>query len=172
MARRVRYLVDANVLMEAHRHYYTFDLCPGFWECVVWHHKQGVMSSIDRVKDEIEDGKDALSHWVKRSCPASFFVATTDRKVADSYGKIIVWTQSQKQYKPEAQAKFASAADGWLVAHAREHGFVVVTQEAPAPESRSEIKLPDVCNSFGLPYLGTFEMLKELKVRFTWKPEA
>ena len=172
MAKHVRYLVDANVLMEAHRRYYTFELCPGFWDCVAWNYKQGVLSSIDRVKREIEDGKDALSHWVKKSCPAGFFAATTDSKVTAKYGAIIAWVQSQARYKPEAQAKFAGDADGWLAAYAKEHEFVVVTQEVPAPESRNEVKLPDVCDAFEVPYLNTFEMLASLKVRFTWKPST
>ncbi len=50
MARRARYLVDASVLMEAHRRYYRFAVCPGFWDALIWHHKQGTISSIDRKK--------------------------------------------------------------------------------------------------------------------------
>ncbi len=170
MARRVRYLVDASVLMEAHRRYYRFGLCPGFWDCLVWHHKQGVVSSIDRVKSEIEEGKDALAHWVKRACPSTFFESTKAVPVGQSYGDIVSWAQSQKQYKPEALAEFANAADGWLVAYAREHGFVVVTQEVSAPESRKEVKIPDVCNAFKVPCIDTFEMLEQLKVSFSWQP--
>ena len=40
--------------------------------------------------------------------------------------------------------KFATGADGWLVAHARVHGATVVTNEQSAPDSKREIKLPDV----------------------------
>lgn len=170
MARRVRYMVDASVLMEAHRRYYRFRLCPGFWDCLVWHHKQGVVSSIDRVKSEIEEGKDALAHWVKRNCPSTFFESTKAVTVGQSYGNIVSWAQSQKQYKPEALAEFANAADGWLVAFAREHSLVVVTQEVSAPESRKEVKIPDVCGSFTVNCIDTFEMLEQLKVSFSWKP--
>lgn len=31
MAEAVRYILDANVLIEAKRRYYAFDLCPGFF---------------------------------------------------------------------------------------------------------------------------------------------
>lgn len=170
MTNRVRYLIDANVFMEAHRRYYAFTVCPGFWDCVAWQYKRGILSSIDRVKQEIEDGKDALSHWTKRTCPAGFFAATTDRKVAARYGHVIAWVQSQTRYKPEAQAEFARTADGWLAAYAKEYGLVVVTQEVSAPESRNEVKLPDVCDAIGVAYLNTFEMLASVKARFTWKP--
>lgn len=172
MSTRRRYLLDANVLMEAKRRYYRFDLCPGFWDCVVWQHKQGVISSIDKVKDEIEQGKDDLSHWVKRTCPSSFFVVTTDPNVAGWYGKIVVWVQSRPQYLPEAKSEFAAGADGWLIAYAKQNSFFLVTHEVPSPESRTEVKIPNVCKAFDVPYIDTFDMLENLKTKFTWKPAA
>ena len=170
MARRVRYLVDASVLMEAHRRYYRFGVCPGFWDCLAWHHKQGNISSIDRVRKEVEDGKDELRQWVKSKCPASFFEPTTDRAVGDHYGKIISWAGTQGRYRPEALAQFATVADGWLVAYAGEHGLTVVTQEAAAPESKKDVKIPDVCDALKVLPIDTFEMLANLGVQFTWKP--
>jgi hypothetical protein len=170
MARPARYLLDASVLIQAHRRYYGLDLCPGFWDCVLWQHKQGVMRSIDRVKKEIDAGKDVLAQWVKDECPAGFFESTGIRAVGDQYGEIIAWAHAQKRYRPEALSAFATAADGWLVAHARENGFFVVTQEGSAPESRTEVKVPDVCEAFKVPCIDTFEMLEKLNVRFTWKP--
>ena len=170
MARHTRYLVDASVLMEAHRRYYRFGVCPGFWDCLIWHHKQGVVSSIDRVRKEIEDGKDALRQWVKKECPATFFKSTSDKVVGERYGEIISWAGTQNRYRPEALAEFARAADGWLVAYAGEHGLTVVTQEVAAPESKKEVKVPDVCDAFKVPCIDTFEMLERLNVRFMWKP--
>ena len=70
--------------------------------------------------------------------------------------------------EPSAKAKFATEADGWLVAYAMTRGAVVVTNEQPRPESRSRILLPDVCNQFGVTRQGTFWMLKELGIRFDW----
>ncbi len=169
MPKRLRYLVDANVLMEAKRRYYRFGLCPGFWKCLSWQHKQGVVGSIDKVKAEIEEGKDDLAHWVKRSCPKTFFAASTDPKVAGEYGRIMAWVQSQARYSAAAKAEFAQAADGWLVAYAKVSGLVVVTHEAPAPESRKEVKIPDVCNQFNVPYVDTFDMLEDMNTEFTWE---
>lgn len=55
-----KYLLDANVFIEAKRRYYAFDVCPGFWECLVWHHQGACVESIDRVKQELELGDDDL----------------------------------------------------------------------------------------------------------------
>lgn len=170
MAKHARYVIDASVLMEAHRRYYRFGVCPGFWECLVWHHKQGAVISIDRVKKEIDEGKDALRHWARNDCPASFFESTNGKVIGGRYGEIIGWANAQNRYVPEALAEFATVADGWLVAYAGEHGLTVVTQEVAAPESKKEVKVPDVCKAFKVPSIDSFDMLEQLKARFTWKP--
>ena len=117
MARRARYLLDASVLMQAHRRYYKFGVCPGFWDALIWHHKQGVLGSIDRVRKEIDEGKDALRQWAKDDCPAAFFESTNTKAIGERYGKIISWAGAQNRYRPEALAQFATVADGWLVSH-------------------------------------------------------
>ena len=53
-----------------------------------------------------------------------------------------------------------------FVAYARVHGATVVTNEQSAPESKREIKLPDVCDQFGVQHENTFAMLRALNVRF------
>lgn len=170
MAQRVRYLVDASVLMEAHRRYYRFGICPGFWDCLMWHHKQGRVASIDRVRKEVEEGKDQLRHWVKTQCPASFFELTAGRNIGNRYGEVMAWAGSQGRYRQEAVAEFASVADGWIVAYAKEHGLTVVTQEVSAPESKKEVKIPDACAALDVANIDTFELLEALNAKFTWKP--
>ena len=44
------YVLDANIFIEAKQRYYAFDVCPGFWEALVWHHGNGPIISVDRVK--------------------------------------------------------------------------------------------------------------------------
>ena len=74
------YCLDANVFMEAHRRYYAFDLCPGFWECLLNHHSGARLISIDRVRDEIAAG-DSLEAWVKTATPKGLFASTRDPAV-------------------------------------------------------------------------------------------
>ncbi len=169
MAKQLSYLVDANVLMEAKRRYYRFALCPGFWECINLHHRRGEIASLDKVKNEIKEGKDDLYQWAKEECPKSFFKATTEPKVQGYYGSLMAWAQSQPQYLPAAVAKFAADADGWLVAYAKHHNYLVVTHETPAPKSKSEIKIPEACKALGVDWVDTFDMLEKLKVQFIRK---
>ena len=44
--------------------------------------------------------------------------------------------------------------------------YIVVTEETSAPFSKKNIKLPDVCNSFGIKCINFISMLRELKVTF------
>lgn len=74
--------------------------------------------------------------------------------------------ERHSRYRDHAGAKFASGADGWLVAYAKVHGGVVITNEQPRPESRAEIKLPDVCTQFNVWYKDTFLLLRELSLQF------
>jgi len=34
------------------------------------------------------------------------------------------------------------------------------------PKIKKKIKIPNVCETFGIPYISTFEMLKRLKAKF------
>jgi Domain of unknown function (DUF4411) len=72
-----RYLLDANAFIEAHRRYYAFDLCPGYWEALLAYHAAGRLYSIDRVRDELLQGDDPLADWVKSEVPEAFCTNTS-----------------------------------------------------------------------------------------------
>lgn len=44
-----KYIIDANVLMQAHRLYYAFPICPGFWDFVLQQHRAGRIVSLEPV---------------------------------------------------------------------------------------------------------------------------
>jgi hypothetical protein len=164
------YVLDSNVFIEAKRRYYAFDLCPGFWDALVWHQARGDVGSIDRVKIELQRGDDDLTGWVETAMPVACFASTDDQAVVDWFAKIVAWVQAQSQFLPEAKAEFAQSADGWLIAYAKVTGRVLVTHEVLAKDARRNVPIPNVCEEFAVPYLDTFQMLKALQARFTWQP--
>ena len=103
--------------------------------------------------------------WVKQTVPADFFHGTQSKAVLDAYAEIVLWVQRSTQYLDRAKAKFATEADGWLVAYSMVHGTTVVTNEQPRPDSRSRVLLPDVCTQFKMPSKDTFTMLRSLAVK-------
>ena len=161
------YVLDANVFMEAHRRYYAYDLCPGFWECLLHHHSGMRLISIDRVRAEIYTGDD-LENWVKNAAPSTLFGSTRDAAVATQFGAMMAWVQNNSQFKPEAKAEFAQVADGWLAAYAKVNGYLLVTHEEYAPEAKKRVPLPNVCKAFDVGYVDTFAMLRSLRASFVW----
>ncbi len=109
---------------------------------------------------------DDLVQWVKQSVPTEFFLGCDSAEVIDAFGEVMLWVTRHAQYHDEAKAKFATGADGWLVAFASTTGNIVVTNEQSRPESRAQIKLPDVCNAFSVEFEDTFSMLHKLNVNY------
>jgi hypothetical protein len=159
------FVLDANVFMQASRRYYAFDLAPKFWDSLILHARNGKIESIDHVKNELDRGNDELATWAKVSLDFAF-ISTDDNDVITSYREIMEWANAQAQFTDAAKASFASEPDGWLVAYAKAKGREVVTQEVSAPLARNNIKIPNVCQAFNVPFVDTFEMLRRLGVRF------
>lgn len=164
-------ILDSDVFIAAKNSYYAFAICPGFWESLIYHHGAGRVYSIDKVRGELLAGRktEDLVQWVKDEVPDGFFMGTDDEEVIAAFGDVMLWVQRNPQYFDQAKAKFATEADGWLVAYAMVHGVTVITNEQPRPQSRNRILLPDVCAQFGVSYQDTFAMLKNLAVRYEWR---
>lgn len=147
------FLVDANFFIEAHRITYPLDVVPSFWEKIAAAANRGDICSIDKVKAEIYKHEDELKDWCEANLPDNFFKDSTSCIL--TYAKIAQWANSKSdQYKPAALAVFLDAdrADAWLAAFASENTMTVVTQEVSAPDSKKNIKLPDVCLAESVEY--------------------
>jgi predicted nucleic acid-binding protein len=160
----MRFVIDTNVLIEAYRRYYAFDLAPKFWSEIVNHVGNDHIVCVDRVQAELIKGNDELAKWIK-NC-GCYFLPTADAKTIDAYGKLMQWVAGEIRFTPQARSEFATVADAWIVAFAAAHGDIVTTLEMPAINSKKKIKIPDACNALSVPYVDTFVMLKRLGVKF------
>ena len=162
------YVLDANVFIEAAKRYYAFDLVPLFWACLIDYADAGYIRSIDRVKQELERGKDEVAGWAKGEF-AHAFASTNNKDVVDAWWDTIMWADAHPQFHDSVKAHFRQedTADPWLVAYARVNSCVIVTQEQPAPDAKNKIPLPSVCQEFNVPHIDTFQMLRELGVCFS-----
>ncbi len=160
------YIVDSNFFIQAHRAYYPLDVITSFWTKISDLSNQGIIKSIDKVKVEIYDNsshEDELKEWRKNNLPNDFFINTESAVV--NYARIANWANSLNQhYKQNAIEEFLSAelADPWLVAYAIGQDITIVTYEKSEPNRKNRIKIPEVCNHFGVRYINTVEMLREL----------
>lgn len=161
-----RYLLDANPFIEAKNRYYGFDICPGFWSSLVIQHEAKRIFSIDRVADELKEQDDEVKQWIENQAPPTFFKKSEDQAVIHKFQQMVNWVYSQPQFFEAAKVEFASVADGWLLAYASVNGLVVVTHEELAPKAQRKVPIPNVCIEFEIPYVNTFEMLRDLGEKF------
>ena len=162
----LRYILDANVFLEAYKRYYAFDLCPGFWRSIEHYGAQGVLASIDRVRDELQEGE-AMDRW-KSQAPKPLFLPTDTADIVAAYGEVIQWAQQQTRFTDAAKTLFAQGVDAWLIACARAENLTMITHEQSAPKSKSSVKIPDVCKAFGITCRNTFDMLRALRISYRW----
>lgn len=161
------FILDANLFIEAYQRYYEFDICPGFWQCLEHYCREHRVVSIDRVKDELVGRGDALSDWAVNA-PQELFTSSLEVPVTEVYREVMIWIYSNQQFFREGKDKFSNGADGWLVAYAKAYGGILVTHEEPRPNAKKRVPLPNVCHQFNVEYRNTFDMLRQLGVRFAW----
>jgi hypothetical protein len=159
------YLLDTNVFIQAHRVYYPIDLFPVFWEWLTQQNLNDNIKSIDQVYNEIKNQKDELSEWCKSLDNKKWFLSVSDDETQEHFRIIANWIMSQN-FKDSAKQIFLSVADPWLIAKAMSCDLTIVTQEKSAPQSKSKIYIPDVCNFFSVPYTNTIGMIRNLGGKF------
>lgn len=163
------YIVDSNFFIQAHRVSYPLDIAFSFWNKVKELAQNGVIISIDKVKNELYDKNDALENWCIDNLPANFFKSSSEVMV--EYSHITVWSTSMNHhYMPNAINEFLDAdeADAFLVAYslADIQNRIIVTHEISEPNRKNKIKIPEVCNAFSVRYVNTIQMFRELGVTF------
>ncbi len=160
------YLLDANVFIQAKNLHYGLDFCPAFWDWLIAANRGGIVSSIEKVGDEIDAGVDELAAWAAQRGPAFFL--KPDAKLLPALGTVSTWASSQN-YEPAAVSTFLQVADYYLIAHALAHGHSVVTHEVAAATVK-RVKIPNVCVGLGIKFMSPYEMLRHERARFVLGP--
>lgn len=152
------YVFDSNTLIEAKNTYYSFDVCPAFWDWLLLERERGNIMSIEAVRKELED-PDAAA-WAKAN-PA-FFLPNDDSRLPE----VSAWVMAQARFIAAAKAEFLACADPRVISFALVHGHTVVTQEVAAPMSKTSVKIPDVCAALKVPCQNSFQVLSQLNAKF------
>lgn len=160
-----KYLIDANVFIQAKNMYYRFDFCGGFWDWVTAAHAAGHVYSCKKVQAELIAGPatDPARIWAS-TLPKSFFLEDeNDPGVMGHYGTIMNWSNASA-YRPAAKAEFAKAkvADAFLIAVAKQHGHTIATQEHSNPQALRKIFLPDAALANQVETRYVYDMLSDL----------
>lgn len=162
------YVVDTNFFIQAHRVTYPLDVVPSFWRKVKELADSGKIISIDKVRKEIFKNDDELKDWCEENLSAEFWKDSNKNPL--EYSRIAAWGASQtNRYTQNAIQEFLDAdeADAFLMAFtfADLLNRKVVTHERPS-NKKNKIKIPDVCEVFGILYLDPIAMFRELQESF------
>ena len=160
------YLLDANVLITAHNLYYPIQRVPEFWDWLVYMGETGALKMPLEILEEITEGSE-LELWLKESENYSAL------KLDEDVDPALVQAVTQR-YAPDLNDAeiIEIGRDPFLIAYAlaQRADRVVVTVEASKPSTRrANRKIPDVCNDLELRWCNSFQMLKELDFRTSWR---
>lgn len=136
-----RFLIDSNIFINSKNYAYRFEYCEMFWDFLLKLHKKGIVYSINAVKKELLAKNDELSDWIKNTVPDTFFEDEMSSII--SYGTLMEWAQNQDVLE-KAKTDFAnqSKADAFLIAHAMENNYTIVTNEIFSPGAKKRIMIP------------------------------
>jgi hypothetical protein len=171
-----KYIIDTNVFIQGKNFHYNFDFCKGFWDWVEHSHAQGVVFSIQKVKDELMVGNkgDLARIWAQNMSASFFLEDVKDDKVMAAYREVMTWAAKDQHYQAAAIAKFSdsSKADAFLLAYAKAYGVVIVTQEFSEPNKKKEIPIPDAAIKIGgIKTIPIYDLLrKHASSTFVFKP--
>jgi len=165
------FLLDTNFFIQSHQANYPLDVATGFWiksEMLAQNQK---IISIDKVEEEIYKKDDEIKQWCEKNLPDNFFLDTETQQIILQYKKVINWIDSMRSlYTDKAIEEFSEykRADAWLISFAltEKDKFTIVTYEKSAPQGKSKIKIPDVCNHFGSKCVDVIEMFRQLGETF------
>lgn len=159
----MKYLLDSNTFIQAKNFYYGMDICPAYWDWLDQQFQLGIVASVHMIGQELRDGNDELALWVKAR--PIHFISNSDSATQAIFTQI-VQTIMVGNYNPGNRDDFLAKADPWLIAKARNIGATVVTNEVMVASNAKRVKIPNICQQFNVPYLTTFQFLRDLEAKF------
>lgn len=134
------YVFDSNTLIKIFNNYYCAQF-PSFWQKFDEAILNGKIISVRAVKNELKDGKDDLSRFVRAN---DIFDIPTDKET--EFVATIFQTQHfQSLVSKKARLLGKEVADPYLIARAKIQKACVVTEEKLKPNAA---KIPNVCQKF------------------------
>ncbi len=158
-----KYWVDANSFIWGAREPYPMPGADAYWD---WFEKMVVAGKITTLKMVIQEvlagsksGDDErIVPWVKSRQGKLADQSPDSQECTDLVGELC--TYSYKKFGSAKTIEFTKGADLFLIARAKLDDGAVVTQES----DRKLVRIPTICNEFGVRYKTLFQMNNELKM--------
>ena len=156
------YLLDANVLIDADRDYYTIDRVPEFWDWLLAQAAAGQVKIPLEMYEEVVVGRGALPDWLK----VHRAMMVQDESVDTDLIRVVTEAGYAGDLTDEEIEKLGR--DPFLIAYAlADFGqrCVVTTETSRPRQQRANRKVPDVCDRFKIPHCNTFQLVRDLDFR-------
>ena len=155
----MKYLFDTNIFITAKDNYYATDIAPSFWLQLEKFIRCGNVIVIDMVYNEMTKKRDELANWISKACN-NRVLSSDNEKIRKKYNEIITGISASDEYFTRAKEEFASVADSWILAHAYNDDYCVITNETYDPNIKRKIKIPNACKLFHVSYANLFEFMR------------
>ena len=155
------YLLDANVLIDADRDYYTIDRVPQFWEWLLEQARAGWIKVPLEIYEEVIRGTGPLSDWLKENMAVMVLDEDPDQALVQ-----VIQDRYATDLTDEEVDKIGR--DPFLIAYALadpKRRCVVTTESSKPTSQRANRRIPDVCADFDIENCHTFELLRLLDFR-------
>ena len=149
------YLLDANVIITAHRDYYAPDLVPQFWDWLWTCAENGDVKLPRPIYDEIMPQDDDL----KRLMQLHKEIVVLNDDDSDQHVPDVL-----ECYAPDLTAAEIEkiGADPFLIACGLHYEATVVSKEGRSNAQRAKRKIPDICVEFDVRCISDFTFFREL----------
>lgn len=158
------FLLDANVLIDAHRDYYPLDRVPPFWAWLVTHGEAGMIKIPDAIYRELLAGGDELREWAHEPGTQSALRLSEDPAVSHIQQAVeLGYASDLTDIELESIGR-----DPFLIAHClvdSANRTIVTTEVSRPSRQRANRHLPDVCADLGLVCINTYELIRVLDFR-------
>jgi uncharacterized protein DUF4411 len=155
------YLLDANVLIQAHEDYYPVDRIPQFWMWLLDMAGKNIIKMPRVIFDEITPPPGHLANWIKQKEVRDLMI------LAEPIARARVTHVLEHGYAPDLNDVETEKIgnDPFLVAAAMAApDRVVVTREVSKPKrQRANRKVPDICDVFSVPVITDFQLYRVLQ---------
>lgn len=158
----MKYILDSNVFIEAKNRYYSFDIAEGFWDWLEIFMEEQSFLTIREVRRELISSEDFLKDWIMQFNRNQFI--EEDQEIQRNMRDITNYVLNHDLFSAENKNKFLAKADPWLIATAMTHGYVVVTHETKTGPGTKKVKIPNICETFGVAYINVFELMRKQQV--------
>lgn len=158
----MKYSIDTSGFVRGWRYDYPPDIFPVVWDSIDDLINDGTLIACEDVLTELKTGGDDLYDWVRAR--RKMFIpldAAIQEAVADVLAIHPDWVPPDRS---------RNMADPFVVAVAKVHGCTVVSGEvwtnSPKPEN---VRIPNVCSSFGIKHITFLDLMREQRWVFTRK---